>query len=87
MNPQPEPSPTHRRISRAAVAPLIALLIGYISVRGPMLWAEYHGLRSDWETDVHKRVIGFPGFALAALILSINLVGDWLRDALNPKLQ
>ena len=32
-------------------------------------------------------VIGFPGFALAALILSINLVGDWLRDALNPKLQ
>jgi peptide/nickel transport system permease protein len=32
-------------------------------------------------------VIGFPGFALAALILSINLVGDWLRDALNPKLR
>ncbi len=32
-------------------------------------------------------VIGFPGLALAALILSINLVGDWLRDALNPKLQ
>ena len=32
-------------------------------------------------------VIGFPGFALAALILSLNLVGDWLRDALNPKLQ
>jgi peptide/nickel transport system permease protein len=32
-------------------------------------------------------VIAFPGIALAALILSINLVGDWLRDALNPKLQ
>ena len=32
-------------------------------------------------------VIGFPGLALAALILSINLVGDWLRDALNPRLQ
>ena len=28
-----------------------------------------------------------PGIALAALILSINLLGDWLRDALNPKLR
>lgn len=32
-------------------------------------------------------VVAFPGLALAALILSINLLGDWLRDALNPKLQ
>jgi peptide/nickel transport system permease protein len=32
-------------------------------------------------------VIAFPGFALAALILAINLLGDWLRDALNPKLR
>jgi peptide/nickel transport system permease protein len=32
-------------------------------------------------------IIAFPGIALASLILSINLVGDWLRDALNPKLQ
>jgi peptide/nickel transport system permease protein len=31
-------------------------------------------------------IVAFPGFALAALILSINLLGDWLRDALNPKL-
>jgi peptide/nickel transport system permease protein len=32
-------------------------------------------------------VVAFPGLALALLILSINLLGDWLRDALNPKLQ
>jgi peptide/nickel transport system permease protein len=32
-------------------------------------------------------IIIFPGVALAVLILSINLVGDWLRDALNPKLR
>ena len=30
-------------------------------------------------------IVAFPGFALAGLILSINLLGDWLRDALNPK--
>ncbi len=29
----------------------------------------------------------FPGIALALLVLSVNLLGDWLRDALNPRLQ
>ena len=29
----------------------------------------------------------FPGIALVILVLSVNLLGDWLRDALNPKLR
>ena len=29
----------------------------------------------------------FPGLALVILVLSINVVGDWLRDALNPRLR
>jgi peptide/nickel transport system permease protein len=29
----------------------------------------------------------FPGAALILLCMSVNLLGDWLRDALNPKLQ
>ncbi|MGL4637070.1 MAG: ABC transporter permease [Beijerinckiaceae bacterium] len=32
-------------------------------------------------------VVIFPGFTLAILVLAVNLLGDWLRDALNPKLQ
>ncbi len=32
-------------------------------------------------------IVIFPGFALAALVLAVNLLGDWLRDALNPKLR
>ena len=28
-----------------------------------------------------------PGIMLAALVLAVNLLGDWLRDALNPKLR
>ena len=28
-----------------------------------------------------------PGAALVLLVLSVNLLGDWLRDALNPKLR
>jgi peptide/nickel transport system permease protein len=28
----------------------------------------------------------FPGLALVLLVLSVNIFGDWLRDALNPRL-
>ena len=28
----------------------------------------------------------FPGVALVVMVLAINLLGDWLRDALNPRL-
>ena len=29
----------------------------------------------------------FPGSMLVAISLSVNLLGDWLRDALNPRLR
>ncbi len=29
----------------------------------------------------------FPGVALVILVLAVNILGDWLRDALNPKLR
>jgi len=29
----------------------------------------------------------WPGLTLVVLVLSANLLGDWLRDALNPRLQ
>ena len=29
----------------------------------------------------------FPGVVLIVMVISVNLVGDWLRDALNPKLR
>ncbi len=29
----------------------------------------------------------FPGFAILLTVLSINLIGDWLRDWLDPKLR
>ena len=38
-------------------------------------------LSGDWW------IVIFPGITLAALVLAVNLLGDWLRDALNPKLR
>ncbi|MDN3520340.1 ABC transporter permease [Halomonas ramblicola] len=32
-------------------------------------------------------VVIFPSTVLVLLVLSVNLLGDWLRDALNPKLR
>ena len=32
-------------------------------------------------------IILFPALALVLLALSVNLLGDWLRDALNPRLR
>jgi peptide/nickel transport system permease protein len=32
-------------------------------------------------------IVLFPGIALITLVMSVNLLGDWLRDALNPKLR
>lgn len=32
-------------------------------------------------------VVIFPGLTLVVLLVSVNLVGDWLRDWLDPKLQ
>lgn len=32
-------------------------------------------------------VVIFPSLTLVALVLAVNLLGDWLRDALNPKLR
>ena len=32
------------------------------------------------------RLVVFPSLQLGLIVLSVNLLGDWLRDALNPKL-
>src|SRR5438094_533645 len=38
-------------------------------------------LSGDWWISI------FPGITLALLVIAINLLGDWLRDALNPRLR
>jgi peptide/nickel transport system permease protein len=29
----------------------------------------------------------FPGLAILVVVLSLNLLGDWLRDFLDPKIR
>lgn len=35
----------------------------------------------------HPEMVIFPGIFIALTVLSFNLVGDGLRDALDPKLR
>ena len=37
--------------------------------------------RGEWWITI------FPGAMLVLIALSVNLLGDWLRDALNPRLR
>ncbi len=46
---------------------------------GYMLHNGQHFIRDGWW------IIAFPSLTLAALVLSLNVVGDWLNSALNPK--
>lgn len=40
-----------------------------------------HYIRDNWNMTV------FPGLCIAATIFSLNVLGDGLRDALDPKLR
>jgi peptide/nickel transport system permease protein len=45
------------------------------------------GIGNEFLLSGEYWMVLFPGLALATLVLSVNLLGDWLRDALNPKLR
>ena len=36
---------------------------------------------------IRDRTVTFPGIAILLAVLAINLMGDGLRDALDPKLK
>jgi peptide/nickel transport system permease protein len=48
---------------------------------GGMVAAGQDLLRREWWVSV------FPGAAIGVVVLSFNLLGDWIRDALDPKLR
>ena len=48
---------------------------------GSMLSAARQFIRSDWQ------LITYPGLFIMLTVISLNLVGDGLRDALDPRLK
>lgn len=35
----------------------------------------------------HSYMVTFPGLAIALVVISLNLMGDGLRDAMDPRLK
>jgi len=54
---------------------------GTIPTWGGMLSDGREFMRQAWWLST------FPGIAISVVVLSINLVGDGLRDALDPRLR
>lgn len=55
----------------------------------PLPTPEWGAMLSDAKTYMteYPHLIIFPGLAIFILVLAVNLVGDGLRDALDPKLK
>ena len=53
----------------------------------PMI-PSWGGMLADGRTYMQTAwwVSVFPGLAIMLTVLGLNLLGDWLRDALNPRL-
>ncbi len=68
---------------------LVASSLGFLGlgVQPPM--AEWGAMLSRGRTYITSApfVITFPGVAIALTVLAFNLLGDGLRDALDPRLQ
>ncbi len=49
-------------------------------------WGDHAGIGARVH---HQRwwIVTFPGLAILITVLAINLIGDGLRDALDPKLK
>ena len=68
-------------ISEASLSFLGLGVTPSITTWGGMLSEGRQYLRVSWWMAT------FPGLAIMATVLSINLIGDWIRDYLDPRLK
>ena len=94
------PAPTARTVTphrsasdrtSAAAASAIAAPEDYYQIRGGIPNSQYF-FKNDKVGNQYLFsgswwLVVFPSLQLGLIVLSVNLLGDWLRDALNPKLR
>lgn len=63
--------------------------LSFLGIGVPPEVPSWGGMMSDarvlWQ--VHPRLVFVPAFFLSVAVLSVNIVGDGLRDALDPRLE
>ena len=73
-----------------ATAIIIEATLSFLGVGAPVTTPSLGTLISvgkDFLFSGEWWITVFPGLMLVAISLSVNLLGDWLRDALNPRLR
>lgn len=67
----------------------MAAALSYIGLGVQPPTPEWGALLADARTHIlnYPYLIMFPGLVIAATVLAINLIGDGLRDAMDPKLR
>lgn len=67
----------------------MAAALSYIGLGVQPPTPEWGAMLADARTHIlnYSYLIQFPGIAIALTVLAINLIGDGLRDALDPKLR
>ncbi len=68
---------------------LIESALSFLGIGVPASTPTWGGILGDGRSyiDTAWWIALFPGFAIMATVLSVNLLGDWLRDYLDPRLQ
>ena len=79
-----------RRIMRGHVLPNVmgpGLVLATIQVATSPSLGTLIRIGNDYLFSGEWWITVFPGVMLVLIALSVNLLGDWLRDALNPRLR
>jgi peptide/nickel transport system permease protein len=71
-----------------ASAMIVEAVLSFLGAGTPPEIPSWGNMMSEGRQTLHRApwVLAFPGVALAFLVLVVNLLGDALRDALDPRL-
>jgi peptide/nickel transport system permease protein len=72
-----------------AAAILLESILSFLGVGVPLPTATWGSMVAEGRSyiGISWWIVTFPGFAVMLLVLSVNLLGDWLRDRFDPKLR
>jgi peptide/nickel transport system permease protein len=68
---------------------IIEASLSFLGVGVPPPTPAWGGMLADGRSylDTAWWIAVFPGLALMLIVLGINLFGDWIRDALDPRMK
>ena len=68
---------------------LIESSLSFLGIGVPPPTPTWGGILGDGRgyIDTSWWIAFFPGLAIMVTVLSVNLLGDWLRDYLDPKIE